>query len=280
MHSSLTVQSPRLLRTSLANVRRSGGTSAGIRGRTVMLRSIARSLLIVLTGLSTASAAGEPSVTVETYGALRAMMHQGKTDAAVRLDALTPNPHLYGVGALEHLAGEVTIIGGNVYVSHPDGDHATRTTAATESDAGAALLVTADVHDWQTTKTTEPITFAELDDAIAALAEKAGWSLDERIPFLLEGMFPTLTLHVVDGSKLKGTNLSHEDHIKAAVQTTTKDVAANIVGFFSLKDAGVFTHMGSRTHLHGVIAGTGAAGHVDDITIPAGTTVRFPLVAR
>lgn len=42
--------------------------------------------------------------TVQAHGALRAMLHQGRTGKVVSLDAYLPDPELYAVGALADLA--------------------------------------------------------------------------------------------------------------------------------------------------------------------------------
>ena len=55
---------------------------------------------------------------------------------------------------------------------------------------------------------------------------------------------------------------------------------ATLVGFYSRSDEGVFTHMGSKTHIHCVVDEPISAGHVDHVSIPTGTTVKFPAGAN
>ncbi len=224
------------------------------------------------------NATGE--IEIKVHGNLRQMMHEGKTGAAVQLDTLLPNEHLFAVGALADLAGEVTIIDGAAYLSYPDGVQKARTNKLTESDAAAALLVSAQVNDWQTVETDREIPFAELDDELARLAEAAGLYVDQRIPFRIEGDFRDLRWHVIDGSRLPEGPSSHADHVKAAVQLHLDDGPASLVGFFSKNDAGVFTHMGSHSHIHCMVAKPLSAGHVDHVIVPAGAKVMFPKISR
>ncbi len=154
---------------------------------------------------------------VRVHGALRAMMHEGQTGAMVTLDSMLPNPHLYAVGALADLSGEVTIGGGKAYLSYPEAEG--RTEVTTRSAAGAALLVSAVVPSWQSVSTRHAIRFEELDEEIARLAAAAGMSLDRRFPFLLEGDFEDLHWHVIDGSRLTAGGASHEDHGAASIKT-------------------------------------------------------------
>ena len=212
---------------------------------------------------------------VTVHGELRAMMHQGEVGPHVGLDSLLPAGDLYAVGALADLAGEVTIVAGTAYLSYPDGESA-RTEVATRSDAQATLLVAARVDRWTTRVTEQEIAFDELDAAIERLAAEAGLDTGKRIPFLLEGTFRDLRWHVIDGSRLPAGPSTHEAHAAAGVRMQRDEAPATLVGFWSASDQGVFTHRGSRTHVHGVVGDPPSAGHVDHVGIPAGTVVKLP----
>ncbi|MDH3628715.1 MAG: hypothetical protein OES25_13800 [Acidobacteriota bacterium] len=225
---------------------------------------------------------GEPTPwngDVQTYGALRGMFHEDQTGEMVALSSLLPDTELYAVGALADLAGEVTVIGGEAYLSYPDEAGGTRTEQTRQSDVGATLLVVTAVPSWRDVVTEHAIPFDELDDAIAKLATVSGMDLDGRIPFLLEGTFDDLQWHVIDGSRLISGGSSHKDHQAASVIERRDRASATLVGFYSSSDQGVFTHMGSKTHIHCVLDEPLSSGHVDGVVIPAGTTVRFPAIA-
>ncbi|MBC8426973.1 hypothetical protein H8E07_22900 [bacterium] len=214
---------------------------------------------------------------VQVHGALRAMFHEGQTGTMVTLDTMLPNPDLYAVGALADLSGEITIIGGKTYLSYPEGEEDTRTELTPETNAGAALLVATEVSAWCDIVTETAIRFEDLDEAIGKLAAAAGMNLDARFPFLMAGDFEDLQWHVIDGSRLVAGGTSHQDHLAAAAKAKLDRAAASLVGFYSAGDQGVFTHMGSMTHIHCVLEEPLATGHVDHVVIPAGTTIRFPL---
>jgi acetolactate decarboxylase len=164
-----------------------------------------------------------------------------------------------------------------VYLAFPEGAEHVRNETTAQSDAGAALLVSAEVPAWRRVSTDRPIRFDELDEEIARLAAAAGMSVDARFPFLLEGDFEDLQWHVIDGRRLAGGGTSHEDHLRAAVKGSLDRAAARLVGFYSPRDQGVFTHMGSRTHIHCVVDDPLCTGHVDHVVVPSGTVIRFPL---
>jgi acetolactate decarboxylase len=101
-------------------------------------------------------------------------------------------------------------------------------------------------------------------------------SLEGRLPFLVEGDFEELQWHVIDGRRLSGNETSHRDHLKAAVRHTSVRATGTLVGFYSPNDQGVFTHMGSKTHVHCVVGEPVGAGHVDHVDLPAGVTFKLP----
>jgi acetolactate decarboxylase len=213
---------------------------------------------------------------VQVRGALRAMFHEGQTGAMVSLDSLLPNPDLYAVGALTDLSGEVTVIGGRAYLAYPEEADAMRTETTLRTDATATLLVASEVPAWNSIVIDREIRFGEIDDEIVKLAAAAGMSPGDRFPFLIEGTFEGLQWHVLDGRRLSGGGSSHQDHLAAAAKARRDRATATLVGFYSASDQGIFTHMGSKIHMHCVLDDPLSAGHVDHVDIPAGITVKFP----
>ena len=225
---------------------------------------------------ATEHGANVEDVEVQVAGTLRGVMHEGKTSAVARLSDLLPDPDLYALGALADLDGELTVVGGTAYLARAAGPTQARTEVATTSDAGAALLVSARVPAWTSTKATRAISFAQLDAEIARLAAEAGLDPARRIPFVIEGELEDLAWHVVDGKRLPPGDASHEDHLAASVRLRSPRTKATLIGFWSAHDAGVFTHMGEQTHVHCVVPEPLSSGHVDHVLVPAGTIVKLP----
>lgn len=214
---------------------------------------------------------------LSTYGAFRAMFHEGETGEMVKLETLLPDPKLYAVGALSGLRGEVTVVAGQVYLSYPEGETGVRSEAPDHTEEGATLLVTAGVEAWMPVTLERELSFADLDLVIGNLAASAGLPADLPFPFLIQGEVRDLAWHVVDGEKLDGTAESCEDHRRESVSGTVASTDALLIGFHSTKHHGVFTHMGSDTHIHCIIEEPFVAGHVDHVVLPAGTVVGFPV---
>jgi acetolactate decarboxylase len=212
-----------------------------------------------------------------TYGSLREIFHSGQVDSAVSLDSILPNPELYAVGALAGLAGEITVVAGTAYIGLPAGADSSRTRTWSEGPESACLLVTATVEKWIEVSLEKGVRGKGLDQALSEMAESAGLDVDEAFPFLIEGEVRELSWHVIDGDRLKRGETSHSDHLRAAVQHHRAQISATLIGFYSPRDHGVFTHMGSNTHIHCVLKDPVSSGHVDDVLLPAGTRVRLPV---
>jgi alpha-acetolactate decarboxylase len=210
---------------------------------------------------------------VRTYGALREIMHEGKTGPHAELASLPVDGHTYALGALSELRGEVTVVDGTIWLAYPNDDGTPRVQSAQASDERATLFVSSQVERWHSVKLEHELRPDEFDARLEALAAARGVDTSRPFPFLIDGRLRDLHWHVVDGRKLAGGG--HADHMRSAVSGTLPEAAATLVGFFSKDHQGVFTHMGSNTHLHVVAPDAKVSGHVDAVTVPAGAKISF-----
>ncbi len=217
---------------------------------------------------------------VHIYGNLKRVMHGNRTSAVVQLERLLPSEQLFGLGALSELRGEIIILGGQTVLSYAAGDDSIRTEFVTESEEGAALLVAAEVATWKLTTTTGEIIFEKLDERIAELAARAGVDTDLPFPFMVLGRVTGLEYHVVDGNRLSKGGDSRKDHPAAAIRRSLPNTTTTLLGFYSEHHQGIFTHQGSKTHIHCFQDEPPVSGHVDDVTLPAGTTIMFPVFSE
>ena len=202
---------------------------------------------------------------LRVFGALRPMMHDGAVGANVALSDLLPDRTLYAVGALTDLKGELTVVDGDAFLSVPAGDGSVATTrirsdpnadqlaSDRSSDASATLAVAASVSAWEPHVLATAVTFDELDEAIATLLDSTGRGRNTESPFLIRGDVEALAWHVIDGSRLPPGPSSHHAHQEAALRFERDRTPATLIGFYSQEAAGVFTHMGSWTHVHAVV---------------------------
>jgi hypothetical protein len=236
-------------------------------------------IFCVLALASRPVAATTPEVT--TSGTFRALVHEGDVSEKVKLARVVERPHAYAVGALTSLAGEVTIVDGKVWLAYPGRPgQKGRVERSAGSNAGAALLVATHVSRWRPVMLERAAGPNELDATVERLARRVGLTGDHPFPFVIEGDLRELEWHVVDGSKGTGASGSHEEHMKLMDKASAKRARGTLVGFFSKRHHGVFTHMGSNTHVHVVLPELNASGHLDAVSLPKGTVIRFPDASR
>lgn len=214
--------------------------------------------------------------TMRRYGSLREIFHGGATGPVIGLNDLPMNEQVYAVGALSELRGEITIVAGRSFVSYPTGLDRTRTESPPDEYESACLLVAAEVPAWVDVTLEGDVPFSELDKVMGDLAAAVGLERDAAFPFVVESQVRDLQWHVIDGSRLPADGGSHADHLSAAVKHRVDRRDVTLVGFYSNHDHGVFTHRGSNTHVHCVVAEPLSTGHVDHVVLPAGTVVRLP----
>ncbi|WP_437730724.1 acetolactate decarboxylase [Sorangium sp. So ce1335] len=248
-----------------------------------MLSSLA-ALALLMSSLAACAPSGEASTQpapsapaaadVRSFGALRAIMHEGQTGPAVRIGDVVPGPHAFGVGALSALRGEVTVVDDAIWTSYPrdDGTVDVRRAGAEEQ---AALFVVANVARWQEATLDADVPDGQIDARIEALLRERGLDAEGPVPVQVRGSFRDLSWHVIDGRKLAPGG-GHADHVRVSVSGTLPTAEGTLVGFFSKRHHGVFTHMGSNTHFHVVLAERPLTGHVDGVTLARGARVLFP----
>ena len=216
--------------------------------------------------------------TVQQWGTLREVMHGEVMDGQVRLSDVTDKPHVFGIGALDKLQGEILIADNVAWVARVrDGKHIeVRQSDTTDS---AVLLAVAQVPRWTEVTVDQDVFADQFDDFIEKAMRQAGLDKLETVPFMIEGKFSSLDLHVLNGQcpfaevkvEIEGAGPPH--------RTTLNDVTGLLVGFYAENGAGRITHHSTRIHVHALV-GTGderVAGHVDAVALKAGTVIRVPV---
>ncbi|KYF73616.1 hypothetical protein BE15_33295 [Sorangium cellulosum] len=214
------------------------------------------------------------AASVRSFGALRAIMHEGQTGPAVRIGDVVPGPHAFGVGALSELRGEVTVVDDAIWTSYAR-DDGTLDVRAAGAEEHAALFVVASVARWQEATLDADVPDGQIDARVEALLRERGLDAEGAVPVQVRGSFRDLSWHVIDGRKLAPGG-GHADHVRASVSGTLPAAEGTLVGFFSKRHHGVFTHMGSNTHFHVVLPERQLMGHVDSVTLARGARVLLP----
>lgn len=200
---------------------------------------------------------------VSHNGALMNLM-SGNLKASASLDSVQTLPHLYALGALENLKGEIQIFDGTSYVSKKDVFDQVKIEPT--FDHKASLLVYAQVPEWSNAIPLNEFTIdSQLEKQIKTAALANGIDVEKPFPFLIKGKPSLLSWHVInwkDGDKVH----THKKHQESGPHGTFGNEEVEIIGFYSEKHKAVFTHHSTFLHMHfKTDFNDGIAGHVDAV---------------
>lgn len=221
------------------------------------------SVLLPLTVASCGGTVSAPEVEVSTWGTMREVLRQGKSDGRVALTTITDSSTV-GVGALANLAGEVTVLNGRVLVASfaEEANEGVDPTAprlreATAEDS-AALLVLANVPSWEEVRIDDCSSLTQLEAAIGEQLRQRGMDVLRAQPVRIRGRARHLSLHVIAGAcPIANPAGPPPWSFTGAVE----DV--ELVGFYAEDAAGTLTHHNRHSHLHAV--SDSLMGHLDEV---------------
>jgi acetolactate decarboxylase len=211
------------------------------------------------------------STTVHWAGAQRDVLG-GDLRGHVELETLSSMPHLYGLGPLEGLRGEVSIFGGVPSIARIE--RKTLVTAASWS-ARACFLVWAQVPTWSDHARDSVLPDLDgIEREVIALARDAGLDPDRPLPFRVRATAAEATLHVLD--KRDGLPHNPERHEQAKVRRTLGHAVVELIGFYSRHHRGIFTPGESNVHVHLRTEDGRISGHLETIRLAPGALVAVP----
>jgi len=210
---------------------------------------------------------------VFTAGAARNVMMGTDLSSHVQVDTLLRQPHLFALGPVENLQGEITVFDGQVFTSGAFGEDAI---VQLQPKVRAPFLVYAYVPSWTAYELKQPIDSPKtLERLIDSLGQTHGYLPDEAFPFRLSGIWDEVNYHIIMRDQNEEKH-SHEAHEKAKHRFHAKQASGDIVGFFSRNHQGVFTHKGQYVHAHYLAADRSTTGHLDGLSHQGAYTVYLP----
>lgn len=210
---------------------------------------------------------------VEYKGALKNIMRKANISAKANLTDFQNTKHLFALGAAENLKGEILILDSQLFLSYVQDQ---KMEISHSFDHKATLLVYTSVEKW--TSSTIPnnvATYEDLEKYIEQIAKEKGINTNEPFPFRIEGMAKSFDWHIIDW-KEGDTEHSHEKHIKSGLHGTLTDQEVEILGFYSNSHHAVFTHHTTNMHLHVKTTDNTVSGHLDDLVLGPGMSLRLP----
>lgn len=201
---------------------------------------------------------------VEYSGAMREMFETGNVDGKIEVNKLKPKKHLYAVGPLEDLSGEILIWDGVPLTSLVKDKVVI---VATNPNAKAVFFVWANVAKWTEIPVPPNIkTYDQIEEYIAETAENMNLNSAEPFPFLLKGTFQSVEFHINNYGQ-DGTKLTREKHDAMKYKSTLQESSLVMLGFYSRKHQGIFTHHTRTSHIHVTDKKRSFVGHVDELVL-------------
>jgi acetolactate decarboxylase len=196
----------------------------------------------------------------------------GDLHGHVDLETLASTPHLYGLGPLEGVRGEVSIFGGEPSIARIE---AGAVMTASTWRARACFLVWASVPVWaeRALEASAP-SLDDVEREVVALARATGLDPDRPFPFRVRATAVLATLHVLD--KRDGLPHTPERHEQAKVRRTLEHTAVELVGFYSRQHRGIFTPKESNVHVHLRTEDARVSGHLEAIQLTPGARLAVP----
>ncbi len=212
---------------------------------------------------------------VRWAGAQR-MVLGGDIRGHVPLAPLAGQSHLYGLGPLEELKGEITILHSEPSISRVQEDK--RVSVEAGFNHRACFLVYSQVASWRGVPLPDEVRdLATLEAVLPELAARNGIDPKLPFPFLLRGRPARIDFHILN--KTDGLPHTPELHEKAKVHFAVEHTGVEIIGFHSHEHRGIFTPRDSNLHLHVRTDDGSISGHVEEITVP-GLQLLLPAVVE
>jgi acetolactate decarboxylase len=214
-----------------------------------------------------------PGYDLRFIGAQRETVMNGKLGAALNLRTLAKTPHLYGLGPIEQLHGEVTIADNRPSLARVGPDGAVRVTESFE--AGVPFFVWAEVPVWQTVPIPPEVrSFADLQAFVPRAAASSGLDPHKPFPFLIRGHQNLIEFHVLN--RIGDAAHSMEMHKKIQVVFELAQAETIIIGFHSASHRGIFTPMDSTIHIHFQTADNSISGHIQKLELGKDLSLALP----
>ncbi len=208
---------------------------------------------------------------VKVAGALRNIMIEGDLSAHVNLDTLDKT-HLYDLGPVENLKGELVIVDGIIYSTFKEGD---KLISQQNKASLAAMLVYSKVEKWKEISLNANINnYTALENLIKQTAKKNGYNTEKPFAFKIKSSPSKTAWHVIDWKP--GTEHTMENHKQFAYSGTFINEPMQILGFYSTRHKSIFTHHTTNMHVHLLDEVSGTVGHLDDIQIDDLISIYLP----
>jgi acetolactate decarboxylase len=221
-------------------------------------------------------AGGETPFNVSVFGNFKRMLHAGDVSGKVAVASVPRTAGTYGIGALADLLGEILVWDGRVLITL--GESVSGSTQPPGKGDRAALLVTAQVREWEQTAVSNSMTQKEFERFVIDSARLRGIDTNKPFPFILMGEITDYAWHVVTGTaKRHGAGTEHQQGHAGNRIFLGPETKGKLLGFYSAEELeSVISHPGERFHFHYASDDLEISGHLDSFGVRKGAALLLP----
>lgn len=233
--------------------------------RNIILLSIAVILINCNNSNNNYKITNNPDSKVKIVGAMRNVMHKRELFGTINLDTINNKSHLYGLGPVEYLTGELLIVDGRSFKSRVDVDSSI--VMEETYKVKAPFFVYANIDKWKETKLPDSIqTILQLETYLDLSTKNRA----RPFAFQVDATVDSANIHIANLPNGAGIN-SPEDDQKNQIKYALKNENVILVGFFSTEHQGIFTHHDTYVHIHLITQDKKRMGHLDNLNLKKGT---------
>ncbi len=202
---------------------------------------------------------------IHISGAMMNVMHKGELWGTIDIDTISNKNHLYGIGPVEYLTGEILIVDGRVYKSEVAGGHDMLVTETTKLKA--PFFGYTHVDSWQEYPLPDSIcTVPQLEQYLDATTKK----YPRPYFFKIIAEMDHANIHIVNlpkGTKVSSPQEAHQGQKNYDVVVKSVE----LIGFFSTEHQAILTHHDTYVHIHLITADRKQMGHLEEMQLKKGT---------
>lgn len=226
----------------------------------------------VIAAIMVAAFWGSNPPEVKVLGAMKNVMMKGDLSAHADIDTINKQ-HLYGLGPVAEMKGEIMILDGKVFTTAKDGK---KLLNQQDKVSKAAFLVYSNVEKWKAFSINASInSYAELETLVEITAKQNGYDGEKPFAFKIDATPKNISYHVIDWKE--GTVHTMENHKQFAYAGSFTNSKMTLLGFYSKHHQSIFTHHTTFMHVHLLDEKTKTVGHLEELKVKGFITFYLPV---
>ena len=202
---------------------------------------------------------------VKVTGVMRKVMLNGDLTSTIDLDTIANKQHLFGIGPMENLRGEILVNDGTAYGSTIGPDSSIQMVKT--FNLKAPFFVYANINEWKEYPLPDSVlTVPQLD----LFLDRFTTNKSRPFAFKIEGPIRSAKIHVVNLPLGFNINSPGDAQIGQVDYRVSDGEQVEMIGFFSTDHRGIFTHHDTNVHIHLITNNEKIMGHLDELQMGKG----------